>query len=114
MIILTSFYKFFRIIKFLLMIDHDTTIKLTNVKQFFDIKKMNNVKIYRIVFLQFKGQCNPWYDVIDIPSGFAVEVDPCSSEAPLLGEARPEFDECGAEVLVDDTSPRPSCSATST
>jgi len=49
----------------------------------------------------------------NLPSGFAVEDEPCSSDAPLLGEARPEFDECGAEVLVDDASPRPSCSATS-
>jgi len=52
-------------------------------------------------------------DVKVLPSGFAVDDEPWSSEAPLLGEAKPEFDECGAEVLVDDASPRPSCSATS-
>lgn len=49
-----------------------------------------------------------------LPSGFAVEVEPCSSDAALLGEARPEFD--GPDVLDDDdddASPRPSCSATS-
>lgn len=42
-----------------------------------------------------------------------MEDEPWSSDAPLLGEARPELDECGPEVLVDDASPRPSCSATS-
>jgi len=71
---------------------------------------MHNIKI---MFNFCSSKVNATRSMTDIPSGFAVEDDPCSSEAPLLGEARPEFDECGAEVLVDDASPRPSCSATS-
>lgn len=48
----------------------------------------------------------------NLPSGFAVEEDPCSSDAALLGDARPELDECGPEEVFD-VNPRPNCSATS-
>lgn len=50
---------------------------------------------------------------MNIPSGFAVEDEPCSSEAALLGEAKPELDECGPEELADEAKPSPNCSATS-
>lgn len=48
----------------------------------------------------------------NLPSGFAVEDEPCSSDAALLGDAKPELDECGPEEVLD-VSPRPNCSATS-
>lgn len=48
-----------------------------------------------------------------IPSGFAVEDEPWSSDAPLLGEANPELDVWGVDELLDDDNTRPSCSATS-